>query len=127
MTTGLLLQQPVHIQMVPIMISLNGELNRLGESFKSLISEPKVIRQDCDFRLVSGQNTLINNLGTAVITYGLDAEGNPTGCPGSGTYYYKLVWTGVNGKTLYCYPALLIRTFFSKNPFRARRGFFVAY
>ncbi len=34
-------------------------LNRLGESFKSLISEPKVIRQDCDFRLVSGQNTVI--------------------------------------------------------------------
>ncbi len=26
-------------------------------------------------------------------------DGNPTGCPGSGTYYYKLVWTGVNGKT----------------------------
>ena len=74
-------------------------VNRLGESFKSLISEPKVIRQDCDFRLVSGQNTVINDLGTAVITYGLDASGNPTGCPGSGTYYYKLVWTGVNGKT----------------------------
>ncbi len=74
-------------------------LNRLGESFESLISEPKVIRQDCDFRLVSGQNTVINDLGTSVITYGLDAEGNPTGCPGSGTYYYKLVWTGVNGKT----------------------------
>jgi hypothetical protein len=74
-------------------------INRLGESFKSLISEPKVIRQDCDFRLVSGQNTVITDKGTSVITYGLDAEGNPTGCPGSGTYYYKLVWTGVNGKT----------------------------
>jgi hypothetical protein len=74
-------------------------LNRLGESFKSLISEPKVIRQDCDFRLVSGQNTVITDKGTSVITYGLDMNGNPTGCPGSGTYYYKLVWTGVNGKT----------------------------
>jgi hypothetical protein len=74
-------------------------INRLGESFKSLISEPKVIRQDCDFRLVSGQNTVITDKGTSVITYGLDADGNPTGCPGSGTYYYKLVWTGVNGKT----------------------------
>jgi hypothetical protein len=74
-------------------------INRMGESFKSLISEPKVIRQDCDFRLVSGQNTVITDKGTSVITYGLDADGNPTGCPGSGTYYYKLVWTGVNGKT----------------------------
>jgi hypothetical protein len=74
-------------------------INRLGDSFKSLISEPKVIRQDCDFRLVSGQNTVITDKGTSVITYGLDADGNPTGCPGSGTYYYKLVWTGVNGKT----------------------------
>ena len=74
-------------------------INRLGESFTSLISEPKVIRQDCDFRLVSGQNTVITDNGTSVITYGLDADGNPTGCPGSGTYYYKLVWTGANGKT----------------------------
>jgi hypothetical protein len=74
-------------------------INRLGQSFKSLISEPKVIRQDCDFRLVSGQNTVITDKGTSVITYGLDANGDPTGCPGTGTYYYKLVWTGVNGKT----------------------------
>jgi hypothetical protein len=73
--------------------------NRFGESFKSLISEPKVIRQDCDFRLVSGQNTVITDKGTSVITYGLDANGDPTGCPGSGTYYFKLVWTGVNGKS----------------------------
>jgi hypothetical protein len=73
--------------------------NRFGESFKSLISEPKVIRQDCDFRLVSGQNTVITDKGTSVITYGLDANGDPTGCPGTGNYYYKLVWTGVNGKT----------------------------
>jgi hypothetical protein len=73
--------------------------NRFNESFKSLISEPKVIRQDCDFRLVSGQNTVITDKGTAVITYGLDANGDPTGCPGTGSYYLKLVWTGVNGKT----------------------------
>ena len=72
--------------------------DRFGDSFKSLISAPKVIRQDCDFRLVSGQNTLILNKGTAVITYGLDVNGDPTGCPGTGTYYFKLVWTGTNGK-----------------------------
>ncbi len=73
--------------------------DRFGDPFKSLISAPKVIRQDCDFRLVSGQNTLLLSKGTAVITYGLDANGEPTGCPGTGTYYFKLVWTGVNGKT----------------------------
>jgi hypothetical protein len=73
--------------------------NRFSESFKSLISAPKVIRQDCDFRMVSGQNTVITNKGTAVITYGLDANGDATSCPGTGTYYFKLVWTGVNGKT----------------------------
>jgi hypothetical protein len=72
--------------------------NRFNETFKSLISAPKVIRQDCDFRLVSGQNTVITIKGTAVITYGLDANGDPTTCPGSGTYYFKLVFTGVNGK-----------------------------
>ena len=72
--------------------------NRFNESFKSLISAPKVIRQDCDFRLVSGQNTVITNKGTSVITYGLDANGDPTGCPGSGNYYFKLVFTSVNGK-----------------------------
>lgn len=72
--------------------------NRFGDSFTSLISQPKVIRQDCDFRLVSGQNTVITDKGTAVITYGLDSNGEPTGCPGSGTYYFKLVFTGVNGK-----------------------------
>jgi hypothetical protein len=73
--------------------------NRFNENFKSLISVPKVIRQDCDFRLVSGQNIVITNKGTSVISYGLDANGEPTGCPGSGNYYFKLVFTGVNGKT----------------------------
>jgi len=74
--------------------------NRFDESFKSLISVPKVIRQDCDFRLVSGQNTVVTDKGTSVITYGLDANGDPAGCPGAdGSYYFKLVWTGANGKS----------------------------
>ena len=72
--------------------------NRLEILFTSEITQPKVIRQDCDFRLVSGQNTVSIDKGTAVITYGLDANGDPTGCPGTGTYYFKLVFTGVNGK-----------------------------
>ena len=73
--------------------------NRFGDAFKSQISEPKIFRQDCDFRLTAGQNIVTNSLGVSVITYGLDADGNPTGCPGTGTYYLKLVWTGVNGDT----------------------------
>jgi hypothetical protein len=72
--------------------------DRFGNPFTSQITQPKVIRQDCDFRLVSGQNTVQIDKGTAVITYGLDANGNPTGCPGTGTYYFKLVFTGSNGK-----------------------------
>jgi hypothetical protein len=73
--------------------------DRFGDSFTSLISAPKVIRQDCDYRLVSGQNTVILSKGIAVITYGLDSNGDPTGCPGlDGTYYFKLVYTANNGK-----------------------------
>jgi hypothetical protein len=67
---------------------------RYGLTFESLITQAKVIRQDCDYRLVSGQNeVLLSNGTTLIITYGLDAEGNPTSCPGTGTYYFKVVWT----------------------------------
>jgi hypothetical protein len=72
--------------------------NRYGNSFTTLISQPKVIAQSCDYRLTGGQNTLIRKEFTATITYGLDVNGDPTGCPGTGTYYYKAVWT-INGKT----------------------------
>jgi hypothetical protein len=74
--------------------------NRFGVVFESLISEPKVIRQDCDFRLVSGQNVILRSDDiTTTITYGLDSNGNPTGCPGNGTYYLKLVRVNPNGTT----------------------------
>jgi len=72
--------------------------NRYGNPFTTLISQPKVIAQSCDYRLTSGQNTLIRKEFTATITYGLDVNGDPTSCPGTGTYYYKVVWT-INGKT----------------------------
>jgi hypothetical protein len=75
-------------------------VNRFGTQFESRISEPKVIRQDCDFRLVSGQNVILrsDNI-TSTITYGLDANGDPTGCPGTGTYYLKAVVVFPNGNT----------------------------
>ncbi|MEP7165555.1 MAG: hypothetical protein ABI741_12720 [Ferruginibacter sp.] len=70
--------------------------NRFGNAFVTSITAPMVIRQDCGFRLVSGQVTHQRLLATVVVTFGLDAAGNPTSCP-AGVYYFKLVWTGANG------------------------------
>jgi hypothetical protein len=72
--------------------------DRFGVSFESLISQPKVIAQSCEYRLTAGQNTVLrsDNL-SATLTYGLDSSGDPTSCPGTGTYYYKLVIMKANG------------------------------
>jgi len=70
--------------------------NRFGNAFVTAITDPMVIRQDCGFRLVSGKVTHERLLANVVVTFGLDATGNPTSCP-AGYYYYKLVWTGANG------------------------------
>ena len=72
--------------------------NRFGNAFTTSITQPLVFRQDCLLRLTSGQITHAG-FATAVVTFGLDASGNSTGCPGSGKYYYKLNWTGPNGNT----------------------------
>jgi len=72
--------------------------NRYGNSFETLITQPKVIAQSCDYRLTSGQTETIRPAVTTTVTYGLDSDGNPTSCPGTGTYYYKVVWV-INGKT----------------------------
>ena len=74
--------------------------NRFGHTFSSATTVPLVIRQDCSFRLTSGQITHITPNVTAIATFGLDANGNPTSCPGTGTYYFKVVWTGPNGNSL---------------------------
>ena len=71
--------------------------NRFGHTFASATLQPLVIRQDCDFRLVSGEVKHTTQLVTATATFGLDATGTPTSCPGSGHYYFKVVWTGTNG------------------------------
>lgn len=74
--------------------------NRYGNSFETLITQPLVIAQSCDFRLTSGQTETIRPALTLTITYGLDANGDPTGCPGDGYYYYKAVWVlSASGKT----------------------------
>ncbi|MEP6750295.1 MAG: hypothetical protein ABJB86_21330 [Bacteroidota bacterium] len=75
--------------------------NRFGVSFSSRISVAKIITQACDFRLISGQNIFTRgDKFSAVVTYGLDAGGNPvTSCP-SGNFYAKVDWTYIpTGKT----------------------------
>lgn len=71
--------------------------NRFGNTFITTITQPMVIKQDCNFRLTSGQVTHNRLQATLVVTFGLDAAGNPTSCPGLGLYYFKLVYTGSNG------------------------------
>jgi hypothetical protein len=74
--------------------------NRFGNSFETLITQPMVIQQSCDYRLTSGQTETIRTALTLTITYGLDSSGNPTGCPGDGYYYFKAVWVlKASGKT----------------------------
>jgi hypothetical protein len=73
--------------------------NRAGHAFTTSTLEPLVIRQDCNFRLVSGkvEHTLPHV--NASVTFGLDVSGNPTSCPGAGHYYFKVIWTGGTGNT----------------------------
>lgn len=75
-------------------------INRKGRSFIRAITSPMVIRQDCDFRLVSGATLHSNPAWNASVTFGLDASGVATTCPGIGaSYYYKIVWTKAGGTT----------------------------
>ncbi len=71
--------------------------NRFGNAFVTSIIEPKIVRQDCGMRLVSGKVRHDRLMTDVAVTFGLDAAGNPTACPGTGNYYFKLVWTGANG------------------------------
>jgi hypothetical protein len=73
---------------------------RFGKTFTNSITNPLVVSQSCNYRITSGAIQNVNALATVAITFGLDATGNPTSCPGTGSYYYKAVWTGVNGKTV---------------------------
>jgi hypothetical protein len=72
--------------------------NRFGHAFTTSITQPLVIRQDCSFRLTGGE-VKHEGFGTATATFGLDANGNATTCPGNGHYYFKLTWTGPGGNT----------------------------
>lgn len=79
--------------------------NRYGNAFETLITQPMVIAQSCDFRLTSGQTETIRPALTLTITYGLDSNGDPTGCPGDGYYYFKAVWVLKKSGKTYTYIA----------------------
>lgn len=71
--------------------------NRAGNTFTTAIIEPLVVKQSCDFRLVSGKVQHTGRLITTTTTFGLDANGSPvSNCP-AGPFYYKVVWTGPAG------------------------------
>lgn len=70
--------------------------NRFGNAFVTAISQPLVVRQDCNFRLTAGQVTHNKLAATLTVTFGLDANGNVTTCPGLGLYYMKLVYVTNN-------------------------------
>jgi hypothetical protein len=74
--------------------------NRFGNAFVTAIVDPMVIRQDCNFRLTSGHIQHSRLLRTVDVTFGLDANGNPTTCPGLGAYYMKIVWVNAAGNTI---------------------------
>jgi hypothetical protein len=73
--------------------------NRFGNAFTTIVTSPLIVRQDCNFRLTSGAVKHSTNAFTATATFGLDINGNATSCPGTGNYYYKLVWVGPNGNS----------------------------
>lgn len=75
-------------------------VNRNNHDFTTAIVDPLVVKQSCDFRLVSGQvlHTVTGGV-TTTTTFGLDSTGAPvTSCPVA--LFYKIVWTGPNGTSL---------------------------
>jgi hypothetical protein len=68
--------------------------NRFGNTFTTAISQPLISKFDCSFRLGAGKVTHNTAMFNASVTFGLDANGNPAGCPGANLYYMKIVWSG---------------------------------
>ncbi|HVZ97496.1 MAG TPA: hypothetical protein VG847_11515 [Chitinophagaceae bacterium] len=78
--------------------TVGGE-NRFGDDFSTSTEAPLVVKQSCDFRLVSGEVKHVGPKVTTDATFGLDIDGNPvTSCPL--VFYMKVVWTGSNGNSL---------------------------
>jgi len=71
--------------------------DRFGRAFSTAITQPLVISSACNFRLTSGEVLHTRPGSTAVVTFGLDKNGLATTCPATGSYYFKVVWTGTSG------------------------------
>ncbi|MBL7699773.1 MAG: hypothetical protein JNK79_16520 [Chitinophagaceae bacterium] len=74
--------------------------NRAGISFTTSTVSPVVVKQSCNFRVTGGAVKHSTNGYSAIATFGLNANGESIDCPGSGSYYYKVVWAGRNGGSL---------------------------
>lgn len=69
-----------------------------GNNFITVYNKPLIMRQNCAYRIGNGETTITNPDGRSIITFGLDATGVPTTCPGTtSSYYYKTDWKGING------------------------------
>jgi hypothetical protein len=73
--------------------------SRFGRAFTTQITQPVIIRQDCSFRITAGEVKHTVPLFTSSAKFGLDVNGNATGCPGLGNYYMRISWTGNAGGT----------------------------
>ena len=75
--------------------------NRFGVSYSCRITVPKVISQNCGFRLIKGQDTFTRGDNfAAVVTYGLDASGNALTTCATENFYAQAAWTYIpTGKT----------------------------
>lgn len=74
--------------------------NRAGIAFTTSTVTPVVVKQSCNFRVTGGSVKHSTAAYSAIATFGLNASGESIDCPGSGSYYYKLVWAGSNGGSL---------------------------
>jgi hypothetical protein len=79
-------------------------VNRFGNSFITSTFAPVVVRQDCNFRITSGEVRHVTQFVHSSVIFGLNANGTPTNCPGNGNYYMKISWTGAAGNV---YTAIL--------------------
>jgi hypothetical protein len=75
-------------------------MNRFNNAFTTVISTPLVVKQSCNLRITEGVVTHTTAAYIATVTFGLDATGVVTGCPGDGHYYYHLDCTTSKGATL---------------------------
>ena len=91
-------------------------INRFGRTFTTAISQPLVVRQDCNFRLTTGKVDHSTPVFNAAVSFGLDSAGNPTACPGTGAYYLKIIWSGPAEIRTIIWPINLTETYIQNIP-----------